>query len=187
MSQEISIHRKSVNLTYPESKTPKLPFLSSRVRPLDYVPPILHQNTLGENDKMTRKNVHKLNLSIPRHESVYEYSPSSMISMQIPTLKYSIFKKSMDLKDKNRRKSTFAAPPGMLLSNKYNIAPLPEIKTSENKQPVIKESIINKRAFKRIEPHEIEFPSKTLGQKLVRVQQLVIDPLLTEGDFSEII
>jgi len=65
---------------------------------------------------------------------------------------------------------------------KYNIQ-VPEPK-SLNFQQAIKESIMNKKPFKRIEPGQINSPSRNLGEKLIRVQELVIDPLMVEGDFN---
>ncbi|OMJ77141.1 hypothetical protein SteCoe_23323 [Stentor coeruleus] len=107
-----------------------------------------------------------------------------MHTYDIPHLKYSEFKASPhDLCRKNRRKSDFSIPMTELLENRYhvNIVSESHLNVDGNKQ--IKESIVNKKAFKRIEPHEIKCPAKSLGEKLVRMHQLVIDPLIVEGEF----
>lgn len=107
---------------------------------------------------------------------------SSVFSLEIPQLRYSSFKNSPESLKRNRRRSEFSVMCPDQLMAKYNIQ-VPDTKTLSFQQ-VIKESIVNKKPFKRIEPGQIDCPSKNLGQKLIRVQELVIDPLMAEGEFN---
>lgn len=98
-------------------------------------------------------------------------------SLDIPKLAYSAFKKKPKTLQQ-RRLSDFSIPISEILSSRYNIQ-VPECKPSAM-QNTIKDSVINKKAFKRIESNQIDFYSKNFGQKLIRVQELVIDPLLSD-------
>lgn len=172
----ISIRNKLKSITY--CKTPiKLPFLTNRVRPSDFANPLPMEN-LTETDLNPLISHKKFR---PRHESISIYSPSTAFSTEIPPLNYSSFQKPSKTRPNPRRNSEFTVLPQPLLQQKYKIPDLPALNL---RQSNIKESIINRRVFKRIESSEIAYPSKTLGQKLVRVQELVIDPLMAEGEFN---
>ena len=100
-----------------------------------------------------------------------------VFSLEIPKIAYSAFKKKPKT-IQQRRLSDFSMPIAELLQSRYNIQ-VPESKPS-GMQNTLKESIINKKTFKRIESNQIDFYSKNFGQKLIRVQELVIDPLLSD-------
>jgi hypothetical protein len=170
MIKKYKDHRRSLTNSS-DAKPLKLPFLN---RKLNISPLSPRENPEKPSPQYTTP---KSQLS-----KFAENISSTILSMEIPQLRYSSFRNHPETLKKSRRKSEFSVPYTELLMGKYNI-PVPEPK-SLNFQQVIKESIVNKKPFKRIEPCQIESPSRNLGQKLIRVQELVIDPLMVEGDFN---
>ena len=175
-------------------------FLSKRVHPLLYIPtesnktletdlqtPKISQNPLKlQNLQTPKKKKLDLNkffrLKTHKKQSFKANSPSNLYSLQIPPLKYESFRKDETLLQSKKRKISLNNPPMLqFLYNKYHI-PMSS-KHSLSKQLTIKESKVNQKAYKRIESSQIAYPAKTLGEKLVRVQELVIDPLMKEGNF----
>lgn len=176
MSTITHLHQKSVGDTFPDNG-PKLPFLSKRVHPLEFYPPKASLESFNHHDNLKQFQIPK-----PKYDPINQFSPLSMQTYDIPPLKYSSFKSSPDnLRKKNRRKNSYTLTISEHLENKYHINVISEPQLDRTKQ--LKQSLAHKRGFKRIEPHEIKSPSNTLGEKLVRMHKLVIDPLLKEGDF----
>lgn len=178
MKKITHIHNKSVGDTFPDN-IQKLPFLTKRVHPLQFRPPFPLYDTFKH-----RENLKQFQTPKPKSNHLSHLNNTSMHTYDIPHLKYSEFKASPhDLCRKNRRKSDFSIPMAELLESRYHVPIMSEPRLDVDGSKPIKESIVNKKAFKRIEPHEIKFPAKSLGEKMVRMHQLVIDPLIVEGEF----
>ena len=182
----LPFHKKSKSISQNEN-VKKIPFLSKRVHPLDFFPQTTIQNTNNDHSPKSNYNGRKSS----NRDTIITHSPFNLFENKLPPLRYSSFQKTNKESKKTeqnirrmRRGSDLTIPITVLLSKKYNIeVPSVLLHSLDNERSIV-ESIINIRAFRRIESHEIEYPSKTLGEKLVRVQQLVIDPLLAEGGFN---
>jgi hypothetical protein len=102
-----------------------------------------------------------------------------VFSLEIPKLAYSAFKKKPNNFPRPRRSSDVG---GSLNDFQYSrIVPEPKLQVQTS---LIKDSMVNKKTFKRIEAGQIDNYSKNFGQKLIRVQELVLDPLIAENDLS---
>ncbi|OMJ71777.1 hypothetical protein SteCoe_29921 [Stentor coeruleus] len=178
MKKNTHIHDKTVGDTFPD-KIQKLPFLTKRVHPLQFHLPFPTYDTFKHRENLKQ-------FQTPKHKSNHltQINSKSIQTYEIPHLKYSEFKASPhNLCRKARRKSDFSISMTELLESRYHMHIISEPRLNIDANKNIKESIVNKRAFKRIETHEIKCPANSLGEKLVRMHQLVIDPLIIEGEF----
>lgn len=110
----------------------------------------------------------KLNDETTRSNKIASEFSTFTSSMEIPKINYSSFKRTVKAKNERRKSNV-----DIIMNNLKNInnqkAKFNDIAQGTN--------AVKKKIFKRIEPHEIEYPSKSFGEKLIRVHKLVLDPL----------
>ena len=137
-------HHKSGSDPFPVRNN-KLPFLSKRVHPLMFFP------QGWEFDISYSRKTKQYESPKSKLEHMPEKLPTSLFSLDIPPLKYSSFKKARNRIRQNRRQSENCASINESLAIKHQTPLDSESNLKLSKQNTIKESIVNKRAFKSIE------------------------------------